>query len=256
MTATKLKLGFSALVVAGTATALVIQHQAQEKLRAEDELLRQQIAQLKTDNANLSNRVPAKSNSESLPNDQFNELLKLRGEVGVLRRQLELKNAKVVQQATSSGEIMGTAHKSGSYIAKGQLVNAGFDTPEAATETYLHAIWSGDFQQLTNAQSAHLLAGLNALNDSKGQEAFEKKFREQDIASGIQGIQLLAKKVSEDRVDLEVLVFEEGKPPGTVIVKIAKEGNLWKFDGNTSVSTWESAWKDGYFQSLTPFSNQ
>ena len=37
MTATKLKLAFSALVVAGAATAFVIQHQAQEKLRAENE---------------------------------------------------------------------------------------------------------------------------------------------------------------------------------------------------------------------------
>ena len=248
--------GFAIAALIACAVLLFLQYQTQEKLRADNESLTQQLAQLKTDNENLSNLAKQAKNPQSLPNDQFNELLKLRGEIGVLRRQHELENAKVVQQATSSGEIMRPSHKSGSYIAKGQLVNAGFDTPEAATETFIHAMWSQDFQQLTNAWSAKMLAEAQGLNDPKKQEEFERKFREQDIASGIQGIQLLAKKVSDDRVDLEFLVFEEGKPPSTEIVKMVREGNLWKFDGNTSVSTWESAWKDGYFQSLAPFSNQ
>ena len=46
MTATQIKLGLSALVVAGAATALVVQHQTQNRLRDENESLRQQIAQL------------------------------------------------------------------------------------------------------------------------------------------------------------------------------------------------------------------
>ena len=86
MTATKLKLGISALVVAGVAGALVVQHQAQERLRRENESLTQQLAQLKTDSENLSNRLATAGDSQSLPDDKMNELLKLRGEVGVLRR--------------------------------------------------------------------------------------------------------------------------------------------------------------------------
>ena len=54
MTATQLKLGIGALVVAGTITAFVVQHQEQQKLRAENESLRNQIAQLKSDNESLS----------------------------------------------------------------------------------------------------------------------------------------------------------------------------------------------------------
>ena len=77
------------------------------------------------------------------------------------------------------------------------MANAGFDTAEAATETYFHAVWSGDIHQLTDALSAQVLAKLDALNDPKGQEEFERKFREgKDSAgfeaSGIQGTQLLA----------------------------------------------------------------
>jgi hypothetical protein len=56
MTTTRLKLGLTTLTVAGVATILVIQHQAQEKLRVENESLRQQITQLKADNASLSDR--------------------------------------------------------------------------------------------------------------------------------------------------------------------------------------------------------
>ena len=87
MTATKLKFGLGALVSLGAATALVVQHQTQGKLRLENESLRQQIAQLETDNENLSNRVVPAADSKSLPDEQFNELLRLRGQVGVLRRQ-------------------------------------------------------------------------------------------------------------------------------------------------------------------------
>jgi RNA polymerase sigma factor (sigma-70 family) len=68
MTATKLKLGISALVVASAMTAFVIQHQAQEKLRVENEALQQQMAQLQVENERLS----AKSaQTPHLPAPQF-----------------------------------------------------------------------------------------------------------------------------------------------------------------------------------------
>jgi RNA polymerase sigma factor (sigma-70 family) len=88
MTATKLKLGLAALVVAGGATVFVLQQQAQEKLRGDNAALQQQIAQLQTDNQNLSNQLSAIGDSKKLSEAQFNELLKLRGEVGVLHQKL------------------------------------------------------------------------------------------------------------------------------------------------------------------------
>jgi RNA polymerase sigma factor (sigma-70 family) len=58
MTMTKLKLGLSALVVAGAATTLVVQHQTQTKLREEYQSLRQQMAKLQTENERLSKHPP------------------------------------------------------------------------------------------------------------------------------------------------------------------------------------------------------
>ena len=56
MTATQMKLSIGALVIAGAVTTFVIQHQAQEKLRADNESLRHQITQLQSDNLSLFRR--------------------------------------------------------------------------------------------------------------------------------------------------------------------------------------------------------
>jgi RNA polymerase sigma factor (sigma-70 family) len=87
MTATQLKLGLGALVVAGAATAFVIQHQMQSRLLDENQSLRGQIAQLQDDNNDLSHRLADAGDARKLSGDQFNELLRLRGEVGRLRQQ-------------------------------------------------------------------------------------------------------------------------------------------------------------------------
>ena len=107
MTATKLKLALSTIVVAGAATAIVVQHQTQSKLRGENESLRQQITQLQTDNENYSNRLAEIGDAKKLSDEQFMELLKLRGEVGVLRRQTnELgKLAKLIQNQSSDRNV-------------------------------------------------------------------------------------------------------------------------------------------------------
>lgn len=87
MAKTKLKLALTTLALACAATTMVIQHQSQNTLRGENESLRQQIAQLKADNESLSSLASQSNQSASLPSDQYNELLRLRGEVGVLRAQ-------------------------------------------------------------------------------------------------------------------------------------------------------------------------
>jgi cell division protein FtsL len=87
MTMTKIKLIICVIVVAGIATILVIQHQAQVKLHEENESLRQQMDQLQGENQRLSNLVAQMNSSPSRPDDQLTELLRLRSEVRLLRQQ-------------------------------------------------------------------------------------------------------------------------------------------------------------------------
>ena len=89
MTMTKLQAGIiSAIVVAGVATPLVVQHQAQVKLRLENDWLQQQMTQARGENERLSNSIAQAKGAQALSEDQFRELLRLRGEVGLLHREL------------------------------------------------------------------------------------------------------------------------------------------------------------------------
>jgi RNA polymerase sigma factor (sigma-70 family) len=105
---TKLKLGVVSALVAVAAIPLWMQHRSVTKLREENESLRlqaQQLAALSAENDRLSNLL-AKADSSATP-DQSSELLKLRGEVGGLRRQLaeaakqEKTKAAVPQQSAA-----------------------------------------------------------------------------------------------------------------------------------------------------------
>src|SRR5438309_2064300 len=81
----ELKTGIiSAVVAASVATPLVMQHHAQVKLREENQSLRQQVEGLTAENDRLSNLLTQASRSGSLPKEQLSELMKLRGEIGLL----------------------------------------------------------------------------------------------------------------------------------------------------------------------------
>jgi hypothetical protein len=146
-------------VIIGMVAVLFFQNQAQVKLRGDNELLQdqiellqQQIARLKTDNANLSNRLAGANNAPSLPNDQFNELLKLRGEITQLRNE--------------ANDATGAAAKS--LVARvNKLKQRLADTPNASIpefqflteQDWLNAA-SGNLD--TDADYRHALASLRS----------------------------------------------------------------------------------------------
>jgi len=87
---TKLKIGVATAVIAAIAIPLVIEHRNNSKLAAENQSLRQQlqqIDQLSAENQRLARLVAQANSSPPAPstNDQYRELLKLRGEVGRLK---------------------------------------------------------------------------------------------------------------------------------------------------------------------------
>ena len=100
----------TAAIAAAVGTGIYEAHQA-STLRSQNQTLQQQqatlteqIAQLKSDNEGLSNRVAQASRSPSLSSERLRELLKLRGEVGVLRRQqCELEQAAAAAQSKARG---------------------------------------------------------------------------------------------------------------------------------------------------------
>ncbi|HEY3761202.1 MAG TPA: sigma-70 family RNA polymerase sigma factor [Verrucomicrobiae bacterium] len=149
MSMTQLKLAASVIIVAGAATAFVHQQQVQNNLRAGNSALAQQIAQLQNDNQSLSNQLADAGQSKSLSNDQMEELLKLRGEVGVLREQTnELgklrQEAEGIQQHPATSPANGILVSPNDYFRIHQL-----DTVDALKYIALGMrMYQGDHNQL------------------------------------------------------------------------------------------------------------
>ena len=96
-------IGATFAVVVGT--GIFEAHQASQ-LREQNELLAQQIAQLQSDNESLSNRLADIGAAKKLSNDQFNELLKLRGEIGVLQSEANDPLEKAAKTAVAKAKFL------------------------------------------------------------------------------------------------------------------------------------------------------
>ena len=189
------------------------------------------LQKLKRERDEASNHVAwlteelAKGKSNNL------ELLRLRGEVGALRQQLESQKA---QAATTDSKTATAAPVT--FLSKDQITNAGFATPEAALLTHMYGRVSGNFDLFISTFSAGDLDPNRYYGDTPREKALERwKQETQEVASTFQGQQILAKHVvSEDKVDLQVLYFEAGKFPHTGVQRMQKEGNQWKIRGGFS----------------------
>jgi hypothetical protein len=107
MSMTKLQLGLGAIVVGGLAATVAVQYQTENEIRGENQALRLQVAALADDNASLSNRLQQVGARSPLADDQLRELLRLRGEVGMLRDKtnlvgnLQKQNRRLSEQMSS-----------------------------------------------------------------------------------------------------------------------------------------------------------
>jgi hypothetical protein len=86
MTATQIKLGLGAFVAAGVAATFVIQQQSQTRLHDENQSLQRQIVGLQNSNKDLSSQLADLNAAKKMSDEQFNDLLRLRSEVGMLRQ--------------------------------------------------------------------------------------------------------------------------------------------------------------------------
>jgi len=106
MAMSKSQVGLGVVVVAGAAVIIFLQYQTGQKLRADNESLRQQIAQLKSDSQDTTPTAPSQPSGED-----FNELLRLRGEVSALRAQtnqiakLQAQNQRLREAFTNLAEL-------------------------------------------------------------------------------------------------------------------------------------------------------
>jgi hypothetical protein len=184
---TKFKFFISVVVIAGAAIFWNVQHQAQVQLHEENDSLRRQLDQLEMDNERLSNLV-AQANS-ALPNEQFIELLKLRGEVGLLRQQtkelqtLREQNQQLQTALTSSNNLQATNLPSATpplaIYPKSSWAFAGFATPEAAFQSLNWAEANGDLNTVLNNSTPDMQKQIAKEFENKSESDIVDKINEQ-----------------------------------------------------------------------------
>jgi len=239
MTMTRLTLGFACVIaVTGLAASLVIQQSGQAKLREKAEALRQQaeqIAQLSAENERLSNLVARAANPQTLPPDQLSELLRLRGQIGLLRQatkeqaQLRAVNAQLRAASGTSEKELAAARAAPNFWAKDRLAFAGYAGPEAALKTALWAMNNGDLKACLAccAFGPEATAALEQQPREEVEAAMtaELKMMSESLAPSI-GFHILDKKVkSPDQAILNLSFDGEGKARKFVMKRI---GNEWK----------------------------
>jgi RNA polymerase sigma factor (sigma-70 family) len=141
LTMTKLQLTFiGAIVVAGVVTPLVIQHQTAVRLRQENSGLLLQLNE-RDRVATENERRLAEANRQQSPVDASPELLRLRGEVGVLRQQKQ-ELSRLLAQKTA------TSHTD-AFEPSASWRDSGMATPEAAANTFAWAARTGNTSRLS-----------------------------------------------------------------------------------------------------------
>ncbi|PYJ95918.1 MAG: hypothetical protein DME23_22290 [Verrucomicrobia bacterium] len=220
MTMTKLKAGIiSAVVVAGVATPLVMQQQAQVKLSMENQSLRQQagqLAKLQAENGHLSNLL-AQAKSSLLSKEQLSELMRLRGEVGMLRRKTNALGKLRSARGDSSPTLTPPPEASEEFtVPKESWAFVGYATPESALQTVAWAMSKGDVKTF--------LTGLSPETQKSYAQRFEGK-TEDEIAAllseeirPLPALRLDRKRVSADG-EVRFVIYSEERDDGTTKTK-------------------------------------
>ena len=227
-------------IVASLAIWLAVEHQARLNRAKEHQTLEQQLqpmAGLVARNEQLSNLLAQANAPEPLPPDQLMELLRLRGEVGVLsRRQHDLDQAReenrqvhAVLERHLKTPAETNAKATDDYWPRDSWANSGYGSPEAALKTIL---WAGSNGDLTNFFAGVSDEGRKELGTQfDGKSETERSIRLADATYAVQSLQILGREALDDNTVLLTVELESQDGFHTVKMVMKKIGGEWKLAG-------------------------
>jgi hypothetical protein len=237
---TKIKLAIIVALLAGAAVLWTVQHQTEAQLHAERDALQRQLDQtagLQADNERLSNLVAQAQGSFS--SEQLSELLRLRGEVGMLRREtnqlprLKEQNdqLRTALKAANDARNSGLAHAPAeapplAVYPKTSWAFAGFATPETAFQSLNWAAANGDTNTFMAGMTPEQYTNMFG-NQSNGNPFDDLKNKINQNSS----FRILSKDViSDSEVVVKALGDAEGFNTPAKLVFRNIDGQ-WKFAG-------------------------
>jgi hypothetical protein len=218
-----------AAVTAGTSTHLLQKHEA-NRLRTENQTLTTQQAQLTSERDTAKADVLQKNEEvEQFKNEKL-ELLRLRGEVGALRKQASetanLKAENLRLRAASEGlqnsQPIQNPTTTQTKFPKEAWAFAGYATPESAMHTWIWAMDKGDKKAM-----------LDSLIPEE-QTQWKKMLESQSMSkSPFNAYSFVTKEmISDEEATLTVVSdFPDGRHTGNQKMSLKKIGDDWKIAG-------------------------
>jgi hypothetical protein len=216
---------------------LVVQYQAQEKLRAENESLTQQVTQLQTDNESLTNHLAAIGYSKALADEQFNELLKLRGELGVLHDQAgELGQLREENRRLYTG--LAAAQNQVSRLSAIEYKRHQIDTINAMKQLgFAMRIFAGDNNQQFATNFDQLKNGLGGVTNFPGDIGLDSfEFVDVGLVNGTMPGKIIFRERVTRRTPEGKWERVYGMADGSVEVLTSDDGNFDAFEQQHMVS--------------------
>ena len=157
----------AAIIVASVVVPLLVQHGAQARLREQDEVWQRQtnqLAQINADNQRLANLLAEAKNTRQLSDKQLSEVLRLRSEVGLLRRNVqEMTSAKTAAPLPPEDQLASMRKMYGARVDRLKQwleANPSENIPEL--QNILEQTWLDAIENLTDDSFALVARTLRA----------------------------------------------------------------------------------------------
>jgi hypothetical protein len=232
-----------AMAGVGVTIWLAVEHEAGVRLGEENRALREQLGQLGglvAENERLSNLVAQASYSQSLPEERLRELLRLRGEVGVLRQQgqelerLREENRQARAALESGPKTQNAGPTEGAatadYWPRDSWAFAGYASPDASLQSSFWAANQGDLKTFLGGITGEIKAKVE--KDIEGKSESEAAAKAIAEVARLKSVRVLNREVQADDTVVVTAAFEEENGTQSNKLLMKKIGNEWKLAGH------------------------
>lgn len=223
-------------VIAALGIWLAVEHQARLKMEREHKALAQQVEQMSellAKNRELTDLAGTASQTRPPPDESSLELLRLRGQVGVLRDQCkDFENARSENRAAHALlERKGTnSVATADYWPRDSWSFTGYGSPDAALQTSLWAANNGDLKALLASTTGDLRKMVEA--DLTGKSPEEASIKAMDEVINLKSVRVVNRETQADDTAVLTVAIEDKAETQTVKMLMKKVGNEWKISGN------------------------
>jgi len=201
-----------------------------QTLRQQQAPLADQIQQLQQEREEATRRLASLREDIERLNRNAAELLRLRGEAGVLRNmnhELEKLLASLPTNSQTSTATQDSA--TNDYFPRASWKFTGYATPEASFRSSVFAISKGDIQAVLGSY----VPEVRAMQEKEWEKTPEAKLKDQLVNGTLDiiGFRIVRKDtISGDEVFLTVSTATEGKGERKERIRLKKVSDEWKID--------------------------